>query len=282
MARPGGVPRPRRPARAGVPLRRRGRPRRDQRRARPSRPGSPSGWRRASCATSARSRPPPTCSVRRSTCPWAIAPMTLQRAADPDGEVAMARAAAAAGVPLVVSSNSGRTFEDIAATGVAWWLQIYMPPDGRTPLPLLQAAVGAGAAAVVLTADTPVVGTRYPLPEGPHVWEMADPSWLNANVVGHQRAGAGGPRQGDGPGPGRRGLAGREPPDCPWWSRGSFAPTTPGAAPTPGRARCGSPTTADASSTRRWRPRAAWPRCARPCPTGSRCTSTGECARDCT
>ena len=37
--------------------------------------------------------------------PLGIAPMTLQRAADPDGEVAMARAAAAAGVPLVVSSN---------------------------------------------------------------------------------------------------------------------------------------------------------------------------------
>ena len=113
--------------------------------------------------------------------PLGIAPMTLQRAADPDGEVATARAAAAAGVPLVVSSNSGRTFEDIGATGVAWWLQIYMPIQREDALPLLNAAVAAGATAVVLTADTPVVGTRYPSPEGPHVWEMADPSWLNAN-----------------------------------------------------------------------------------------------------
>ena len=49
-------------------------------------------------------------------------------------------------------------------------------------LPLLHAAVAAGAAAVVLTADTPVLGTRYPLPEGPHVWDMAEPTWLNANA----------------------------------------------------------------------------------------------------
>ena len=55
--------------------------------------------------------------------PLGIAPMTLQRAADPDGEVAMARAAAATGVPMVVSSNSGSTFSDIAGTGVSWWLQ---------------------------------------------------------------------------------------------------------------------------------------------------------------
>ena len=115
--------------------------------------------------------------------PLGIAPMTLQRAADPEGEVATARAAAAAGVPLVVSSNSGRTFEDIAATGVAWWLQIYVPTERDDALPLLGAAVAAGAGAVVLTADTPVVGTRYPLADSPHVWEMADPAWLNANAT---------------------------------------------------------------------------------------------------
>ncbi len=114
--------------------------------------------------------------------PLGIAPMTLQRAADPDGEVAMARAAAAAGVPMVVSSNSGSTFGDIAETGASWWLQIYLPPRREDAAPLLKEAVAAGVAAVVLTADTPVLGTRYPLPDGPHVWDMADPTWLNANA----------------------------------------------------------------------------------------------------
>jgi len=117
--------------------------------------------------------------------PLGIAPMTLQRAADPDGEVAMARAATAAGVPLVVSSNAGSTFAEIAATGATWWLQLYMPPDRGRAEPLLGRAVAAGASAIVLTADTPVVGTRYPSPEGgPRVWEIAEPSWSGANWAG--------------------------------------------------------------------------------------------------
>ncbi len=116
--------------------------------------------------------------------PLGIAPMTLQRAADPDGEVAMARAAAEAGVPLVVSSNAGRTFADIAATGVSWWLQVYLAQDRAETEPLLRMAVDAGAAAVVLTADTPVLGTRFPAYDGPGVWEAADPSWVGANASG--------------------------------------------------------------------------------------------------
>jgi len=78
--------------------------------------------------------------------PLGIAPMTLQRAADPDGEVAMARAVAAAGVPMVVSSNSGSTFSDIAATGASWWLQVYVPTRRDDALPLLHAAVAAAPA----------------------------------------------------------------------------------------------------------------------------------------
>lgn len=113
--------------------------------------------------------------------PLGIAPMTLQRAADPDGEVAMARAAAAAGVPLVVSSNAGTTFADIAATGVSWWLQVYVAADRDDSVQLLEAAARAGARAVVLTADTPVVGTRYAPNDRPGVWQTADPAWVGAN-----------------------------------------------------------------------------------------------------
>ncbi len=115
--------------------------------------------------------------------PLGIAPMTLQGAADPEGEVAMARAAAAAGVPMVVSSNAGRTFADIGATGVSWWLQLYVPQVRQEAVPLLEAAVASGATAVVLTADAPVLGTRYPSTHGPHVWEVADPAWVGANMV---------------------------------------------------------------------------------------------------
>lgn len=117
----------------------------------------------------------------RFALPLGIAPMTLQRAADSDGEIAMARAAAAGGVPLVVSSNAGSTFTDIVATGAAWWLQLYVPQARQDVEPLLAAARDAGAAAVVLTADVPVLGTRYRLSEGPDVWEGAETAWVGAN-----------------------------------------------------------------------------------------------------
>jgi 4-hydroxymandelate oxidase len=113
--------------------------------------------------------------------PVGIAPMTLQRAADPAGEVAMAAAAARAGVPMVLSSNAGSTFADIEDTGVHWWLQVYVAADRSETEPLLEAAVRAGAEALVLTADTPLPGTRYPLTSGPGVWEIADPTWVGAN-----------------------------------------------------------------------------------------------------
>ncbi|MGZ4444309.1 MAG: alpha-hydroxy acid oxidase [Nocardioidaceae bacterium] len=112
--------------------------------------------------------------------PFAVAPSTLQRAAHPDGELAMARAVAASGSLMVLSSNAGATFADVGATGVTWWLQMYVTADRPTYVPLLERAVEAGASAVVLTVDTPVVGTKY---DGgaQTVWEVADPAWLHAN-----------------------------------------------------------------------------------------------------
>jgi 4-hydroxymandelate oxidase len=111
--------------------------------------------------------------------PLAIAPTTLHRAAHPDGELAMARAAADAGTVMVLSSNAGTTFEEIGKTGVDWWLQLYVTADRPTCAPLLERAVAAGAKAIVLTADTPVVGTKYD--DGPSVWETVDPAWLRVN-----------------------------------------------------------------------------------------------------
>jgi 4-hydroxymandelate oxidase len=117
--------------------------------------------------------------------PLAVAPTTMQRAVHPDGEVAMARAAASAGALMVLSSNAGSTFEQVAATGVRWWLQLYVTAERRTGLPLLERAVAAAAAAVVLTVDTPVVGTKYD-GAGRTVWDIAEPGWVRANFpAGH-------------------------------------------------------------------------------------------------
>jgi 4-hydroxymandelate oxidase len=122
-----------------------------------------------------------------------IAPTTLHRAAHPDGEVATARAAAAQGALMVLSSNAGSTVEDVSATGVDWWLQVYVTADRPACLPLLTRAVDAGAKAIVLTADTPVVGAKYD--EAPVVWDVIEPSWLRSNFgadhgtePGHEKA----------------------------------------------------------------------------------------------
>lgn len=114
--------------------------------------------------------------------PLGIAPMTLQRAAHPDGEVAMARAAREAQVPLVLSSNAGATFAEVGATGVSWWLQLYLGQDRAQARELVARAVGEGAAAVVLTVDTPVVATRHRHDHVGDVWDEVDPAWVGSNV----------------------------------------------------------------------------------------------------
>jgi 4-hydroxymandelate oxidase len=116
---------------------------------------------------------------RPARVPWGVAPSTLQRAVHPDGELAMARATAAAGTVMVVSSNAGTTFDAIADTGVRWWVQAYLPADRSLADGLLARARAAGAEAVVLTVDTAVVGTKYHA--GPPVWDVVDPSLLRVN-----------------------------------------------------------------------------------------------------
>jgi 4-hydroxymandelate oxidase len=112
--------------------------------------------------------------------PVLVAPWTLQRAAHPDGELATARAVAAAGSLMVVSSNAGSRFEDIAATGARWWLQPYILKDRGLTTAMMQRGVAAGAAAVVLTVDTPVVGRK--LNAGPPVWDVVPGEFMRVNI----------------------------------------------------------------------------------------------------
>ena len=113
--------------------------------------------------------------------PFGIAPTTLQLAVHPEGERAMAQAAAAVGCPVVVSSNAGTRFADIGGTGARWWLQLYLTADRSRCLPVLDAAVAAGARAVVLTVDTPVVATKYGA--AARVWESVEPTSLRVNFA---------------------------------------------------------------------------------------------------
>ena len=117
---------------------------------------------------------------RRLDVPWGVAPTTLQRAVHRDGELAMARATREAGSVLVVSSNAGTSFADIGATGVRWWVQAYLPRDRELTAGLLARAVESGAEAVVLTLDTPVVGTKRAAGDRT-VWDVVAPELLRVN-----------------------------------------------------------------------------------------------------
>jgi 4-hydroxymandelate oxidase len=93
--------------------------------------------------------------------PVLIAPWAYQRLADPDGEVATARAALRAGTVMVVSSTAADRIEEIAATGAPLWWQLYMLTDRALTADRLHRAHAAGYRAVCFTVDFPVGGLRH-------------------------------------------------------------------------------------------------------------------------
>lgn len=99
---------------------------------------------------------------RASALPIGIAPMAAQAMAHPDGEGAMARAAAAAGVPMIVSTSASMTAEDVAAAapGADLLFQLYLIRDLAYTRTLVERAVAAGYRAIVLTVDLLVFGYR--------------------------------------------------------------------------------------------------------------------------
>src|SRR2546425_10563433 len=97
-----------------------------------------------------------------SPTPFFLAPVGVLSAARPDGDLAVARAAAAAGVPWVVSTAASTPMETIAATmGTApRWYQLYWVNDREVVASLVHRAEAAGYAAIVLTLDTLQLGWR--------------------------------------------------------------------------------------------------------------------------
>lgn len=94
--------------------------------------------------------------------PLAIAPMAIHGAVHPDGELATARASAAAGVPFTLSTMSSRSIEEVAAAAPSGtrWFQLYLQGDPDSSRSLVERAEAAGFGAIVLTVDLPVLGYR--------------------------------------------------------------------------------------------------------------------------
>jgi L-lactate dehydrogenase (cytochrome) len=93
--------------------------------------------------------------------PLVLAPTGFTRIADPQGELAVARAAARADVPYTLSTMSTRSIEEVAAVSAGRkWFQVYVWRDRGLVKDMIVRAANAGYEALVLTVDTAVLGRR--------------------------------------------------------------------------------------------------------------------------
>ncbi|GLQ01017.1 alpha-hydroxy-acid oxidizing enzyme [Methylophaga thalassica] len=109
--------------------------------------------------------------------PMLLAPIAYHGLVHPQGELAMAQAAAALQTGLVVSSLASRRLEDIAETFYATaaemqieaaplWFQLYWQADIEQNKQLIERAVKAGYQAIVWTVDAQYKRSEFQLPEG--------------------------------------------------------------------------------------------------------------------
>ncbi len=100
--------------------------------------------------------------------PIVVAPTGSAGLAWYEGEIALARAAKAAGIPFTLATGSMTSLERVAAeVGGSLWFQVYMWPDRSLSHGLIERARAAGYEALVVTVDTPVPpGREYNLRNG--------------------------------------------------------------------------------------------------------------------
>ncbi len=98
---------------------------------------------------------------RRFPLPLAIGPTGLNSLIWPDGDLALAHAAAKADIPFALSTASNVRLERIPreAAGVNWF-QLYVMGDRELAERMMKRAFDAGFSALILTADVPVSGYR--------------------------------------------------------------------------------------------------------------------------
>jgi lactate 2-monooxygenase len=98
----------------------------------------------------------------KSPSPFFLAPIGVLGIVHPEGEIAVARAAAATGVPMLLSSAASNSIEQVAeALGDSpRWFQLYWVSDRKIVESFVRRAEAAGYGAIVVTLDTLVLGWR--------------------------------------------------------------------------------------------------------------------------
>ena len=95
-----------------------------------------------------------------SPAPFLLAPIGVLSIAHPEGELAVARAAASTGVPIVLSSAASHSIEEVAEIDPPRWFQLYWVNDRDVTVSLVERAEAAGYSALVVTVDTLSLGWR--------------------------------------------------------------------------------------------------------------------------
>jgi heme/flavin dehydrogenase (mycofactocin system) len=120
--------------------------------------------------------------------PVLISPTGVQ-AVHPEGEVAVARAAANRGIPMGLSSFGGKPIEEVTAANPQTFFQIYWAGDRDSMLARMQRAKDAGAVGMILTLDwsfshgrdwgSPQIPQSFNIKElAPHATDvLARPKW---------------------------------------------------------------------------------------------------------
>ena len=99
--------------------------------------------------------------TRRPT-PFVLAPLGVMEMVNPEADVAVARAAAALGVPYTLSNQASRPMEEVARAtpGAPRWFQLYWSSSDELNASLLRRAEASGCEAIVVTLDTHLLGWR--------------------------------------------------------------------------------------------------------------------------
>lgn len=93
--------------------------------------------------------------------PVGLAPVGMAGMYARRGEAQAARAAAAASIPMCLSTVSLCSVEEVAATGTPPWFQLYVLKDRGFMRDLLARAKAVGCPVLVFTVDLPTPGARY-------------------------------------------------------------------------------------------------------------------------
>ena len=97
---------------------------------------------------------------RTYAAPFGIAPMGISALYAYRGDLVLARTAAAAGIPMIMSGSSLIRLEDVVSECKDTWFQAYLPGDTREITALIERVAQAGFATLVVTVDSQVAPNR--------------------------------------------------------------------------------------------------------------------------